>query len=926
VFVPIALVAACGLAFFGLLLRERLARLEREVADLRAKIGKPSVPVQATAPSSSPVIASQPEAVDLSLKVKEGEETAQDAPPVAFPLPPVAFAPPEIHFSKKSADEVASAVPSEAAVALSEGAGNYSSVPRPAAARPGIDWEGFVGVKLFSWAAGILLTVGAILFLRYSIERGWLSPPIRMAIGLATGLGILIVCELRAARRYAVTASALAAAGLAILFATFYAAYARWEILGLFPAFAALALVASLAVALAVRHDAPFIAGLGLLGGFATPALLATGEDRPGTLLSYLLLLDGGLAWAAVKRRWLFLPVVSLPLTVLFALHFAVSPDDGTLWPILFGFLLVLDVGLLTFAALREEPALHVMAGLSTLVVLGAWFVRSATPDLLGPGLAAAAAFGLLYFFAPTLAARMRPPGAVPGNAAFLGLLGHVLLLYVASERILSSPPDPRSGIALFLLAAAAAWVAARRAPARLQIASLSLAALATLVLSFVATRAPGPVWTLGAAAALALFGLAVWVWRDDPAFAGAAAIALLFAEAVAISTSFAQGAPPLRVAFAAHVLFLAALLALAAGSGEHALAVLAVLPAAAAAYAWEHAYPDEAGLWKEQLLLGGTFWALFLVFPLVLGRRAGRSREPYLAAVLASAVFFPLLRTALRDGGFHRFIGLLPLALGAGLAIVLLRLLRLGVPPEEDRSRLALVAGAVLAFVTISIPLQFEREWLTLGWALLGAALAWLFGRIPHPGLVVWSGGLFAAAFVRLALNPAVLRYHPRAATPFVNWYLAVYAVAAASFFVGAWLLRRTRVAAAQSLARFLPAGGVALLFVLVNLEIADFFATGAAPAFNVLSTSLAEGLAYTLSWAVFAIALLVVSIALRNRQGRVAAVVLLVVTILKCFLFDLARLGGLYRVASLVGLALCLAAVAVLLQRFMRGTVGDA
>jgi uncharacterized membrane protein len=42
-------------------------------------------------------------------------------------------------------------------------------------------------------------------------------------------------------------------------------------------------------------------------------------------------------------------------------------------------------------------------------------------------------------------------------------------------------------------------------------------------------------------------------------------------------------------------------------------------------------------------------------------------------------------------------------------------------------------------------------------------------------------------------------------------------------------------------------------------------------------------------------------------------------VVTILKCFLFDLAQLGGLYRVASFVGLAACLAAVALLLQRFV-------
>jgi len=40
--------------------------------------------------------------------------------------------------------------------------------------------------------------------------------------------------------------------------------------------------------------------------------------------------------------------------------------------------------------------------------------------------------------------------------------------------------------------------------------------------------------------------------------------------------------------------------------------------------------------------------------------------------------------------------------------------------------------------------------------------------------------------------------------------------------------------------------------------------------------------------------------------------------VTVVKAFLHDLWKLGGLYRVGSFVGLALCLTLVALLLQRF--------
>ena len=63
-------------------------------------------------------------------------------------------------------------------------------------------------------------------------------------------------------------------------------------------------------------------------------------------------------------------------------------------------------------------------------------------------------------------------------------------------------------------------------------------------------------------------------------------------------------------------------------------------------------------------------------------------------------------------------------------LAVLVAQLVRMerrapeGVKAERDAGRLALVAGAVLAFVTAAIPLQLDREWITLGWALLAAAL----------------------------------------------------------------------------------------------------------------------------------------------------------------------------------------------------------
>jgi len=83
------------------------------------------------------------------------------------------------------------------------------SEPAAPETAPRFDWEELIGVRLFSWAAGILLALAAVYFLGYSIQKGWLQPPVRMAIGVVVGLGLLAGCELKAARRYPVTANAL---------------------------------------------------------------------------------------------------------------------------------------------------------------------------------------------------------------------------------------------------------------------------------------------------------------------------------------------------------------------------------------------------------------------------------------------------------------------------------------------------------------------------------------------------------------------------------------------------------------------------------------------------------------------------------------------------------------------------------------------
>ena len=109
----------------------------------------------------------------------------------------------------------------------------------------------------------------------------------------------------------------------------------------------------------------------------------------------------------------------------------------------------------------------------------------------------------------------------------------------------------------------------------------------------------------------------------------------------------------------------------------------------------------------------------------------------------------------ALLQGGLSSIVGVVPVVEGVVLALLLRALLRIEPRGGAISARLALVAGSALAFATVAIPLQLQQQWITIGWALEGAALAWLYRRIPHRGLLYWAMALLSVVFVRLALNP---------------------------------------------------------------------------------------------------------------------------------------------------------------------------
>ncbi len=708
----------CVLAGYAWLLGRRVKDLEqlfkvqgegnadllRRIAALE-KVRAPAAPAPAAAPPRPvPVVAPPPPLLSVPIAGPSPVEPPVEPPLLSPPAIPPALAYPAV------AAAVSTPVPAPPAAHVEPRPQPVPPPPRspvpptppippappvpPPAPRRSFDWESLVGVKLFSWIAGILLALAALQFLRYTIDHGWVTPPIRMTLGLLLGAGLLAACEGRRARRYATTANALSAAGIVILFSTLFAAHTLWHLVGPAPTFALMVLVTVVAVVLAIRHDSLFIALLGLIGGFATPALLSTGQDHPLGLFGYLLLLNAGLAWLALRKRWAVLSVLSLAFTTVY--------QWGWVWKFLNASKLPLALGIFLVFPLLAFLAPLFAGSAAKAARAGKPGEDGDADDPAGRLLARTAAVSALLPLGFALYA-----ATVPAYGARFGLLFGFLFLLQAGLATVAAVRGPRvlhplaagSALVVFLIWFSTSYPRGEAWPAILGL--LALFVLFDLAAPWLAARLGRPLGAAGRQGALA-----------GPL--------LLFAFPVLLTIEPAATAPGLPFA----VLFL--LLAAAAGFAllyeQGSLHSTAAFFAIAAEAVW-----SARALTPERLLAGIGIYALFGLFYLgvpLLARRFRRRLAPE-----GSGAFLLLLSL-----GLLFFLAAGPLAQAAlwGMALLLV-ILNAGLFLEAGTHRRPLVAlaGTVLSWVLIgvwwaTVPLAASLVpalFLVAGFAVLGLA-----------------------------------------------------------------------------------------------------------------------------------------------------------------------------------------------------------
>ena len=279
-------------------LRRRLAALEGDV--FRLKRENQQAPKAVSAAHEGPIAAASTSGEPVRAPAASLTATPQPLQPAPAAITPTLVTPPII----KPVPPAAAPPPVP----------SIRPQPQPAreSVRPlvsAINWEQFMGVKLLAWVGGLAAFLAVAFFVKYSFDNNLIPPEVRMALGFVAGLGALIGGVALSRKQYAVLAHTLCGTGMVILYAVTFAC--RWvyhfEFFGPIPTFLLMVLITTTAFFLAVRLNAMAVAILGMLGGFLTPILLSTGVDNPLRLFGYIAILDVGLILVAVNRRWPFL-------------------------------------------------------------------------------------------------------------------------------------------------------------------------------------------------------------------------------------------------------------------------------------------------------------------------------------------------------------------------------------------------------------------------------------------------------------------------------------------------------------------------------------------------------------------------------------------------------------------------------------------
>ncbi len=283
-------------------LAQRVAILEREVAMLRRRLDQLGA------------------ADGIAASMAERDERGAELPTVGLDEAAAGRAP-------EPADALSgSSFGAQPSMATADGSplGMTSPATNPIAAeppRPSLFARAISAARAWLFGGNTVARMGVlVLFLglsflaRYAVEHDMLPPALRIILIAAIAIALLLT-GWRLRGKSPAYAMLLQGAAVAALYLDVFAALRLYQLMPMGMAFGLSVAICVFSCVLAVKQNALSLALLGAGGGFVAPLLVSTGSGNHVALFGYYLLLDLGIAGIALARSWRSLYLVGFFFT-----------------------------------------------------------------------------------------------------------------------------------------------------------------------------------------------------------------------------------------------------------------------------------------------------------------------------------------------------------------------------------------------------------------------------------------------------------------------------------------------------------------------------------------------------------------------------------------------------------------------------------
>ncbi len=259
----------------------------------------------------------------------------------------------------------------------------YSArAPYAVRAQPDSDLESRIGSHWLNRIGIAALLIGISYFLKFAFDNNWIGPVGRVTIGLLAGIAMVTWSERFRSKGYQAFSYSLKAVGIGAMYLSLWAAFQVYALVPSSAAFVMMLAVTAATAAMAWAQDAQILAAFALFGGFSTPLLLSTGQNREIALFTYVAILDLATLVLVAFKPWRRLLIMSYAGTLLlyigwYSSFYTRSQLNPTLAFATLFFAIFAIAPLITLQPEREPPLLASVPAVVAFVNAGVYFLQA---------------------------------------------------------------------------------------------------------------------------------------------------------------------------------------------------------------------------------------------------------------------------------------------------------------------------------------------------------------------------------------------------------------------------------------------------------------------------------------------------------------------------------------------------------------------